>query len=499
MHYESLMFSKSQFEYYRVFEELSKLPKRPYPLRNLASLTDNSSSKLKYILERIAEVIEKIDPQQANLFLQSKTLQLDKVTISLTQFRLTLLRNYSIPFQFLIWLLKEAQPDLNDFLAAHYISQSTLTRNVRNLQKYLKIYGIHLSVTNASLESKDELLLRQSLFYLFWMGTKGETKLFEPYDIDESLLPKLLQQIPAEHHYISEKLYRLKLIIQYFRLRQQHYTQENLRVGQLFRDNPLFDLMLCKDNPLIPPNYVRSETGGLVANSLISPNFTDPDSVLIRSRKEILTEKIPRLLSLGDDFLTYFETHYFHQRIEEKQRTLLQLNIAQAGAGIWLFRGTFPNLHYFLIQEEEVNEANLLYEQQVLTFFIGEQAQQYEEYRDYYSTMRKSFGHILRPYYVKHMEWTKLKVGIVAEPNSIIHDKILLVLNSIYFVDGENFRPAESAKYDLVVASTASFKTDYPDIPCFVWNIAAKDEDLPYIFYWLRDFFYQKTGKLRFI
>lgn len=40
MHYESLMFSKSQFEYYRVFEELSKLPKRPYPLRNLASLTD---------------------------------------------------------------------------------------------------------------------------------------------------------------------------------------------------------------------------------------------------------------------------------------------------------------------------------------------------------------------------------------------------------------------------------------------------------------------------
>ncbi len=499
MHYESLMFSKSQLEYYRVFDELSKLPKHSYLIRDLASLTNTPHSKLKYILERIGEVIETIDPQQASLFNQPKKLDLDKVTVSLTRFRFTLLQHYSIPFQFLLWLLKEAHPDVNDFLASHYISQSTLTRNIRNLQKYLKIYGIQLSLTNASLESKDELLLRQSLFYLFWMGTKGETAIFEPYEIDESLLPHLLQQIPAEHHYISQKLYRLKLIIQYFRLRQQHYSHENLRAGQLFRDNPLYDLTLCKDNPLIPAKYVRAETGGLVANSMISPNFTDPASPLIPSRQAILAEKIPRLLALADDFLTCFETDHFHERIPEKQRILLQLNLAQAGAGIWIFRGTFPNLHYFLLQEEGVNEANLLYEQQVMTFFNSAQARQYEEYLDYFSTMRKSFGHILRPYYVEHMEWTKLQVGIVAEPNSIIHDKIFLVLNSIYFVDCENFRPAEAGKYDLVVASTASFKTDYPEIPCYIWNIAAKDEDLPYIFYWLRDFFHKKTGKLRFI
>ncbi len=165
-----------------------------------------------------------------------------------------------------------------------------------------------------------------------------------------------------------------------------------------------------------------------------------------------------------------------------------------------MFNGTFPNLHYFLVQEEEgTSEANLIFNQDVHRYFQTEVDPQLSTYSELFPVFEKSFGHILRPYYMEHMEWTHLKVGIVVEPNSIVLDKINLVLSSMYFVESEPFDMDDPEKYDVVVASTATFGRDYPEIPFFIWNIAEKDEDLPFLFYTLRDIFYEKSSKLRFM
>lgn len=499
MRYESLMFTKTQLEYYRLYDKLCKLPRKNYPIRDLATLMDSSYSKIKYTLERISEIMEDIDETQAAHFRQSKNLPLDQVTVSLTEFRFIMLRKQSIAFQFLLWLLTTPDPQLKDFLTKHYVSQSTLTRNLRGLQKYLKTYGVHLSVTNASLETKDELMLRQCLFYLFWMGTKGDTTIFEPYEIDDALLPKLVAQIPEEHHYISYKIYKLKLIIQYFRLQQGHRNQENLRARSIFLENPLFDLTLCQDNPLISEDILWQESGSILINTVTSPNFVNPKSPLIPARKVMLQEKVPLLVSLADDFLHYFEEYYFSGDIPSEKRQVLHLNMTQAAAGIWVYGGTFPNLHYFLVQEEEVSSSNRIFDEQVRTFFASEKVTPYLHYRSLFPVIEKSFGHILRPYYMEHMTWTKLKVGVVVEPNSILHDRILLLLRAIYFVDAEAFSPADADKYDLVIASTAVFKQDYPEIPFYLWNITTKDEEASYLYTWLQEAYFRHNDQMRFI
>lgn len=499
MRYESLMFNKTQLEYYRLYEKLCKLPRKNYPIRDLAALTDSSYSKVKYTLERISEIIATTNETQAAYFRQSKNLPLDKVTISLTEFRFLMLQKQSLTFQFLLWLLTTPEPQLKDFLTKHYVSQSTLTRNLRRLQKYLKTYGIQLSVTNVSLEANDELMLRQCLLYLFWMGTKGDTTIFEPYDIDESLLPQLVAQIPEEHHYISYKIYKLKLIIQYFRLQQGHPNNENPRSRSLVSDNPLFDLNLCHNNPLIPKDTLWQESGGVLINAITSPNFVNPQSPLIPSRKKMLQTKIPLLLDLADDFLSYFEKNHFHGAIPSQKREVLHLNMTQAAAGIWVFDGTFPNLHYFLVQEEDLTASNRIFDEQVRSFFASEKATPYLKYRSLFSVMEKSLGHILRPYYMEKMTWTKLKVGVVVEPNSILHDRILLLLRGIYFVEAEAFSPQEATKYDMVVASTAVFQQDYPDIPFYLWNITTRDEEAAYLYTWLQDAYFHRNGQMRFI
>ncbi|WP_368252228.1 helix-turn-helix domain-containing protein [Enterococcus sp. 2201sp1_2201st1_B8_2201SCRN_220225] len=499
MRYEQIMFTKNQLDYYQLYEKISKLPKRSYSHRQLAELTGFTYAKVKYTLERIGEIIENLDSHQATLFTQGKQLEIQKITISLTAFRSQLLKNQSVPFQFLLWLLKEEKSDVEDFLAQHYISFSTLSRNIRPLQNYLKQYDIHLNLSAGVLTASDELLLRQSLFYLFWMGTQGETAIFEPYVIEENLLPKLLAHIPDEQHYVTEKMYRLMLIIQHFRLKHGHYHQKEHRAQQLLEANPLYDLSLCQNNKLIPPEFITNESASLLLSSLTSPLFVSGESKLPCNHHLVLAKKLPTLQALVEAFLTYFETKIFQEKIPSHLRATLQVNMLQAAAGIWVFQGSFPNLHYFLVQENRQNPASVHYEEEIRSFFRSDKTPSFLTYRAYFPTLEKSFGHILQPYYVQKMSWTKLKVAIAIEPNSILYDKLDLVLSSIYFVQIEVFMANQAKEYDLVITSIASFSQDFPEIPHLLWNIVTPDEELPYLFYTLRDLYHNKKNKLRFI
>lgn len=498
MRYEKIMLSKNQLDYYLLFEKITKLPKRSYSLRQLAILTGFSYAKVKYTLDRIGDIIQKIDPEQAALFHQGKNLAIDEITISLNTFRGLLLKDQSIPFQFLLWLLKEESHNVEDFLTRNYISFSTLSRNIRELQNYFKHYGIQLSLANVTLESTDELLLRQSLLYLFWMGTQGDPALLAPYTIDESLMPKLLDYMPVEHRYVSEKIYRLKLIIQYFRLKGGHYHLETHRAQRLLEDNPLYDLSLCQNNPLIPAKYVAKESGGLLLSSLITPLFTR-DNPMVEKHQLVLARKLPTLNQLVESFLEYFETQVFAQEIPQEKRQLLKLNLLQAGAGIWAFQGSFPNLHYFLVQENRLNPASVRYEEEIRTFFRKSKNSDFLQYRPYFPTFEKSFGHILKAFYMKEMLWTKLRVAIAIEPNSILHEKLELVIGAIYFVQYEAFVPENAPQYDLVITSIATFPEDFPDVPYLLWNIVTPDEELPYLFYTLRDLYYLRSERLHFM
>lgn len=497
MRYESLMLTKTQLESYQFFESLSKLPRRRYLIRDLAGPMNCPPAKVKYALERIAELIDVMDPSQGALFRQSKYLDLAEVTISLSDFRFLLMKEHSIAFQFLLWILMAEDASMESFLEAHYISQSTLNRGVRALQRYLRNYRVQISLTNFQIQAPDELMLRQSLFYLFWLGTKGETSVFGDYQIEESVITELLKNVPQEHHYVMSKLYRLKLIIQHYRVKKGHYMTENQRL-QLLLDTPALDKGFIEMIPDIPVTDKRLEAEGLLSNVVVSPLFFSYDQPLIDKHLTLHQQATPELAQLPEAFLTYFETHILKMAIPYEERQVLLANLTQAAAGIWVFDGTFPNLHYFLLQEQD-NPANLQYELEVRQFFQSDEIRPFLNYRTYFRTFEKSFAHILQPYYVKNMTWPHLLVGVAVEPNSILHDKIKLVLDSIYFVDTQPFIPAEAEKYDLVISSIGQFLTDYPEVPCHIWNIAEEDEDLPFLFYRLRDVFYQKTSKLRFI
>ncbi|EOH85107.1 hypothetical protein UAS_02008 [Enterococcus asini ATCC 700915] len=180
MRYEKIMLSKNQLDYYQLFEKITKLPKRDYSLRQLAHLTGFSYAKVKYTLERIAEIVQLIDPEQAALFRQGKNLAVEQITISLNTFRGVLLKEHSIPFQFLLWLVKEESHEVADFLTENFISFSTLSRNIRELQNYLKHYGIQLSLASCTLVSNDELLLRQSFALPFLDGHARGSRTFSP-------------------------------------------------------------------------------------------------------------------------------------------------------------------------------------------------------------------------------------------------------------------------------------------------------------------------------
>lgn len=499
MRYESMMLSKHQFECFKLFEALMKIPKKEYHLKDLGSLTGFSNAKVKYSLEKISEVVELIDPQQAAVFADTKCLDMTKVTVSLTDFRYTILTQHSLAFQFLLEVLMNKEPDIEAFLAKHFVSLSTVNRAVRELQKYLRNYGIHISITNFTIECQEEDFLRQALYYLFWLGTKGRTELFEPYEIDERLIDKFLLQLPKEHHYIARKMFRLRLIIQYFRVRTGNLVPRNFRAHSLMDDPDDFPQDLVKHNDLIPQELWISESHSIFSSTLFYPIFVEYDEALMTRRFKLFQEKGPLFLALADSFLAYFETEFFPEAIPQQKREMLLLNLTQMGACIWAYNGNFPNLHYFLHFNNTKNEGNLRYENQVREYFQSERVQEFLSLREYFPVIEKTFADILQPYYVDVMAWTHLNVGIVVEPNSILLDKIKIVLDSVYFVNYELFCEETPEKYDLVVTTTGFFAQDFPGIPFYAWNIAEEDEDLPYLFYRLRDIFYQQKKKIRFI
>lgn len=497
MRYEALMLTKTQFESYQLFETLSKLPKKKYPIRDLGSVTNSSNAKIKYALERIADILEDDDPEQAALFRESKSLDLAAVTVSLSDFRFTLLNNHSLAFQFLLWILTKEDASIESFLEANFVSQSTLNRAVRGLQRYLHTYDIQISLTNFLIESGDELMLRQSLFYLLWLATKGETRVFEPYVIDDEALELLVQQTPKEHRYIERKLYRLKLIIQYFRVKKGHYLASHPRLESYF-DGDEFRLPITQPTELIPVEYQRSEGVSLLANLVASPLVVAFDEEYLQQRYQLHQRVAPEFLALAEAFLHYFELNIFRFSIPTEERSILKLNLAQAASGIWIYHGTFPNLHYFLVQENH-SQANLHYQAEIRGFFQSESANPFISHRSFFSTFEKSFAHILQPFYVSVMEWTHLRVAVAVEPNSILYDKLRMVLNSIYFVDFHFFQEELIETYDVVVTSIGCVQREFAEVECYVWNIAEEDEDLPFLFYRLKDVFYQKNSKLRFI
>ncbi|MDT2783709.1 hypothetical protein P7G87_03240 [Enterococcus asini] len=63
----------------------------------------------------------------------------------------------------------------------------------------------------------------------------------------------------------------------------------------------------------------------------------------------------------------------------------------------------------------------------------------------------------------------------------------------------EPFLPEQADQYDLVITSMATFPQDFPDVPYLLWNIVTPDEELPYLFYTLRDLYYLRNERLHFM
>ncbi len=498
MLYETIMLSKSQLDCFLLFEKLSKLQKRDYRLSEIASLAHLSHAKLKYLLEKIAAIIREDNPEQAELYVK-KTLDLQKTTVSLTHFRSALLFRHSIPFQFLIYYVRSFHPTVEEFLKTRFISHSTLNRNIQNLQHYLSNYHIHLSLTRCQLDGPSEYQIRRALYFLFWLGMKGSEELLEPFTIDETILPKLLDQFPSEEHYLAEKNLRLDLIIQYFRIKNGFPLDDALDFEPLYDGCTEFDLTLFAENQHLTLKQQRSEAQALYAQSLTTPFFSVSKDPIIRKRLDYYVKQFPSYLAFAETFLAYFEAEIFLTTLPEERLLPLLLNLAQVLNSTILHHGSSPNLHSFLFFQLKKAEGNWVYEKQIHDFFKKSEVLQFTELSSYFELIARVFKHLLQPFYMQIMNWTHLKVGFVSEPNAILFEKIRLFLSSVYFIQLEAFSPKYAESYDVVITTTGFFSQDFPDIPYLTWQISEEDEDLEYLVYHLMDLYRKKAGKLRFI
>lgn len=497
MLYEQLMMDSGTLMKFKIFKSITKIKENNYSISRLSDVFSLNYQQTFMFLSEINNDLQKIDENQPSILKKAGKIDRSLLTITIDEYRYFLL-NETVPFQYLLYLLNDESPTIEDFCQKNFISRSTISRKMLPLQKHLKQFKLRFTYTESNLIG-DERLVRVVLYNCIWLGTRGTAW---PFKTSREDAEKFASN--ASDYFFLSKTYLGFQEMTYFaaiflsRIRKKEYVKYDKRYDIIMKDNPYYDYRkLNKEVGILktlPTDQLKAELSSIFFMSHYTPYYKKIDDPSLIQTIEDFTHKKNPVYSLVSDFLAYSKEEVFLSDSNVPEHPLLLVNLLNVSFLFYVLRQPFPNMQRLVEKHGKRKKAVDFLEKKIQEFF--DMKSQEKEYAYLYKVKKyivQAYKHILLPYFDELQVSETLNVGIAFGHNYLLVQRIYHFLNSLGFIHASPYEESLNDNYDLVISSTLLPLKTQPDLPIYYWDLSDSEEELLELYKTLQHLFKAKN------
>lgn len=477
--FEDIMLNTQAQKKYQVFKIIFVHKAKTNSIRELSGYSELTYNQFyKTLLEINADLNS--TNQEAHL----TTTKIDQFNCSIDQYRAQLLKD-SIPYQFLIALLLQTDKNLDTFLKRNYISASTLSRSCATLKYYLQKFAITINYKQMTLEG-DELKIRLCYFYLFYLGSKNQSW---HYEVSKSEARQFMHPFRSDNYHKSKTIIEMYTIhlgaVILTRLRQGHFVSSSPKLDFLKASDTSYKTLLSNTSFEISESQAENESANLLFLTHFYPYYDLEAQVLPKKLEVFLLNDEQQLNSITEGLLDYIAS-FFIEPLSINNRQTLKTNIFLILFGFYLFDSPFPTLPTLMLKPKDKSELAIQIEAQVKSFLKTHLNNfNFPVSGSSLNTLTKTIRQIIISLKYVEINEYKLNVGVIIEPNLLLSFDLLTYLDSLRFVQPENYD--DSKKYDFIITTIAISS----DTPTYFWDHELGIYQIPSLIYDMKQAYIQ--------
>lgn len=498
MLYEQIMMDSATLIRFRIFRYLMQTGRDNYAIAQLAVDMNMNYQQAVIDLNEIDQELRILKPEHQNIVLGGGKVNCAHLSSTIDEYRYYLLKK-SVPFQYIIYFLNEEKPTINDFCERYDVSRSTVSRKIKRLKDYLKIYHLRLTYTEANLVG-DERLVRVMLFNLIWLGTRGiEIPLKVDFDKVEKLVETVSDYFPLSNSFFGSLEIRYFAALYLVRVGRGNYVKYDRRYNFLMQNNPYYNFERINGISQefgLTAKQQKAESSFIFFLSHYVPYYTlEKEASLQQTIYDFSTRPNP-VYNLNQEFLTFTKETLFKNQPAVLDNPLIIGNLLNIGFTLFVTEQPIPNIQTLVMPHRDKENAEFLLEEKITEFF--NQVAEKEEYsfvKKVKHFIIKSYKNVLLPYYNSLEYSQKLKVGLAMEQNYLLVKWLHQFLEDLHFVNFETYIASgdNDENFDLIISSSLVLKRQNPDLPVYLWDLAGGDDELMQLYQYLRKLYNKKN------
>ncbi|MHC5228280.1 helix-turn-helix domain-containing protein [Enterococcus sp. LJL99] len=497
MLYEQLMMDSGTLMKFKIFKSITKIKENEYSISRLSDVFSLNYQQTFMFLSEINNELKKIDRHHPSILKKAGKIDRSLLTITVDEYRYFLLKK-SVPFQYLLYLLNDESPTIEDFCQKNFVSRSTVSRKMLPLQQHLKQFKLRFTYTESNLIG-DERLVRVALYNCIWLGTRGTAWPFKTSREDaEKFASNTSDYFFLAKTYLGfqEMIYFSAIFLS--RIRKKEFVKYDKRYDIIMKDNPYYDYQKLNKEigvlKTLPAEQLKAEFSFIFLMSHYTPYYKKIDDPSLIQTIEDFTQKSNPVYALVSEFLAYSKKEIFLRNSKVPEHPLLLVNLLNVSFLFYVFRQPFPNVQRLVEKHGKRKKAEEFLEQKIQDFFdIKCQEKEYAYLYKVKKYIVQLYHHILLPYFDELQVSETLNVGIAFGHNYLLVQRIYHFLNTLGFIEASPYDENLNDTYDLVISSTLLPLRTYPDLPIYYWDLSDSEEELLDLYKALLDLFKTKN------
>ncbi|MGX7352602.1 hypothetical protein RU97_GL002423 [Enterococcus canis] len=488
MQYEELMMDTSMQHKFRLFRLLHTYETGIHSISELAEKQGMTYQKAMLLLADIDEELQQIAPTQSSILKRNGKVDTTLLHVTVDSYRYALLQQ-AVPFRLITYLLEHPDKTIEDFCEVFDTSRSTVGRKLQKLSNYLKTYHLRLTYNPLGIKG-DERMIRFTLFYLTWLGTRGSSW---PFALDIAIPQQLKQKVatvlPLSQTYFGEKELDYFLAVFHLRMTQGHHVAYSRKFDFVLKHNPAYQFDWLESEYALSGKEVQGEASYLFLLGHFAPFYTESGKAMVAQTIQKFSLLDNPVLNFNQKFLRFAEESLFHFQKEHFDSQTLLGNLLNLSFPFYVFERPFPHLREFLPKDTH-SHAYRQVRERVAEFFEQQLASpQYLFFQDSQQVMIDLYTRLVLPIYNDLIQPEPLSVAITMEQNQLILSPVVQFVRSLPFIQLKDYFPKED--YDLLITSSAMMALK--DVPTFFWELDYGEEELTRLYQRLRRLYLEKT------
>lgn len=446
---ESILLSDDSKKKFEIFLEMNRLEDGKYSISTMIKLLRFSKNTVYHLLENIAIDLDTLFDYK--LFDENGKIVWSKKAFDMNRYNQFLLQK-SLPFNFILFILRNPDKTLEDFCNASFTSASTIRRTLQPFLTFLKKFEIKVNLSSMKLEG-NEYEIRMLLHTILWSCSLGQgiISVQEEMKKEEEVLKKLGF---ADCPYINTNDILTILLIAKLRI-QSNSTVLESPASIDFVPAKATSVLIDYLSSLVPSTAcLNAEVRTLLFQIYFSNLYFHKDDVRVTDIHHYYLEKKKesKFIPVIDKLFRRLDLNTY------PNRTLPLVNLISIFLSFSLNRRPLPSMNEF--SDYEVLFPRIVPQKitAVESFFSKLSCKkEFNWLSKYPPDFYKYVYYILNPYIVKRS--FNVKVAIVPIPNHRIMSELDHFLSLFSFVD-VSYNDRADSDIDLFISTFESLIPD---------------------------------------